>query len=285
VSDQGPRRNTDGSTRQGIYIFTASGKLLVYKNHQDPDVMRDVMMRGLVEWQKLPKEQRRPGAVKVEELTEVDKRYSRTPPPDALIATVYTRILDADGKGGYCKGSCKFTGGDQSARDHLWLTKTDWQCLVPRDAKKGDTIPMPARIAQRLARYHLVDNTRGEPPFWKADEVRKVEISMLVEEASEKTVRLKVTGAALMATDADPAKAKRGYDATLSGVIVYDVEKKVITRFDLVAVGDHWGQGTYTPGARPGRQPLGVAFELARGKPADLVPPQAARDYNDYIGK
>ena len=57
-----------------------------------------------------------------------------------------------------------------------------------------------------------------------------------------------------------------------------------IDRFDLVAFGDHWGSGPYTGGARPGRAPLGVAFELSRGEaPADRVPPQAAREWNAYV--
>jgi hypothetical protein len=53
-----------------------------------------------------------------------------------------------------------------------------------------------------------------------------------------------------------------------------------------VALGNHWGQGTYTRGARAGRTPLGVAFELV---PADvstnLVPPQGARDWQEYLGR
>ena len=52
----------------------------------------------------------------------------------------------------------------------------------------------------------------------------------------------------------------------------------------LVALGDHWGEGQYTRGARPGRQPLGVAFELTKGEaPADRVPPQGARMAQTYF--
>src|ERR1700687_2302710 len=65
VADQGPRKGAGGSTRQGIYVFTAGGKLLLYRNHQDPDVMRSVLRQGLAAWKKLPEDQRKPGAVQV----------------------------------------------------------------------------------------------------------------------------------------------------------------------------------------------------------------------------
>jgi hypothetical protein len=75
-------------------------------------------------------------------------------------------------------------------------------------------------------------------------------------------------------------------DVRLLGHIGIDRATRMIDRFDVVAVGDHWGQGTFTGGARPGRQPLGIAFELAGGKSAaDLVPPQAAREINEYLGQ
>jgi hypothetical protein len=52
---------------------------------------------------------------------------------------------------------------------------------------------------------------------------------------------------------------------------------------DIVALGDFWGGGTYTPGARKGRTPLGIAFELAGRSPADRVPPQGMRDVFEYL--
>src|SRR5262249_33629739 len=78
VADQGPRKGEGGATRQGIYMFTADGKLLAYKNAgQAPDVMRQVLKQGLAEWAKLPEERRQPGAVKIGELDPIDKRYDR----------------------------------------------------------------------------------------------------------------------------------------------------------------------------------------------------------------
>src|SRR5262245_14476703 len=98
VANQGPRKGAGGSTRQGIYLFTASGKLLAYRNHRAPKVMLDTVRLALRRWNALPAEERKPGAVKVPELGKVDARYVRTPPPGGLVLNVFTRILDEDGK-------------------------------------------------------------------------------------------------------------------------------------------------------------------------------------------
>jgi len=286
VANQGPRKGEGGSTRQGIYCFTADGKLLAYKNAgQNPEVMRETLKQGLREWQKLPVERRKPEAVKVEDLTKVDPQYARKPPPGGLIVNVYTRILDHE-KDSFCRGACRTLGGDAAARDHLWLTEAEWRSLIPNEPKKGDHAPVPVAIAERILRFHLNDNTRGEPNMWRREEIRSKELTLTVEDVTPGAIRLRLDGAALLASKADVEKAERGFDIRLLGYIGYDRSKKAIDRFDVVAVGDHWGEGTFTRRARPGKMPLGVAFELSDGKSgADRVPPQAAREINGYFGR
>jgi hypothetical protein len=285
VADQGPRKGEGGSTRQGIYMLTADGKLLAYRNSgQNPDVMRDVLRQGLREWNKLPAERRKPGAVKVEVLAETDKHYTRTPPAGTLIVNVYTRILDRDAKAGYRKGTSKAKWGDLAARDHLWITENEWKSLIPDRPKEGEQATLPAAITKRILCFHMIDNTRGEPPMWTPQQIRSHKLTMTVEEVSAGQVRLRLDGSALLSTDADTKKADRGFDVRLLGHIAFDRDKKAVTRFDVVAVGDHWGEGTFTGGARPGRTPLGVAFELSHGdSAADLVPPQGARELPRYL--
>lgn len=286
VADQGPRKGEGGATRQGIYCLSAGGKLLYWKNAgQLPDEMRKALRWGLDAWKRLPAEERRPGAVHVADLGSVDPRYARKAPPGALVQSVYTRILDHDADGGLCRGSPTAKWGEAAARDHLWVTEGEWKSLVRPDVRKGDRFPLPARLATRILRFHLIDNTRGEPPMWRREDVRASRLDAEVEEATPARLRLRLEGTALLASAADAGKADRGYDARLLGYVGYDARRGVIDRFDLVAVGDHWGEGTYTRNARPGRKPLGVAFELARGDAADQVPPQAAREIDTYLGK
>jgi hypothetical protein len=284
VADQGPRKGQGGRTRQGIYVLTAAGRLLGYRNNRDPAVMRNLLAECLRRWQELPANERRPAAVEIPSLDRTDARYHHTPRPGGLILNVYTRILDRDAKGETCRGSCPVEGGNLAAHDHLWLTEAEWKSLVPAGARPGDSFPVPRRLMLRILRFHLVDNTRGEPPAWSVQQVRRASMKLTVEEAGPGGVKLRLDGSALLATDTDPARARRGFDVRLLGYIHYDAGKRAIDRFDVVAVGDHWGESALTRGARPGRAPLGVALSLARGDaPADRVPPQWLREAGRYM--
>ena len=57
-----------------------------------------------------------------------------------------------------------------------------------------------------------------------------------------------------------------------------------MTRFDIVAKGQFWGEGAHTPNAPKGKFPLAIAFSLADPKD-NLYPlvPDAVRCYADYL--
>ena len=57
-----------------------------------------------------------------------------------------------------------------------------------------------------------------------------------------------------------------------------------MTRFDLVATGQFWGEGAYTPGAPAGKFPFAVTFRLA--DPDDRLyklVPDAVRCFPGYL--
>jgi hypothetical protein len=247
--------------------------------------MREVLRQGLHAWQQLPAARRRPAAVQVSEPDKTDPRFTRTPPTGGQIVNVYTRILDRD-HGMFCKGTCRTLGGDQAARDHLWLTAAECKTLMPATAKPGEQFSLLPAVAERILRFHLTDNTRGEPPRWKREDIRSQKLTLTVDEIRSGIVRLRLDGSVMLVNKPDAGRAGRGFDVRLLGQIEYDRARQILKRFDVVAVGDHWGEGPYTRGARPGRQPLGIVFELASGNSAaDLVPPQAAREIDAYFGR
>lgn len=285
VSDQGPRKASgENGTRQGIYVFTAGGRLLAFRNHSDPAVMRQVLRQSLAAWDRLPENERRPGAVRVEASAKLDERYLRRPPKGTTIVDVFTRILERDGKDGYRHGTCEFVGGDRAAHDRLWILPDEIRGLAAGDLKVGAVLPIPERLLYRIARFHLVDDTRGEPPHWERREVHRAELRATVTKATRDSVELTLEGNFLLAAGADPKTSKRGYEASLLGYVAIDRRKNVPTRFDLVVLGEHWGEGPFTRQARPGRSPLGIAFSLSPGDtPSDAVPPQAARSLPVYL--
>lgn len=292
VANQGPRKfdGISGPTRQGMYLFTAGGKLLGYRNNSDPNNMRREIRQALEKFKQLPATETKPGAVKVDDLPEekLDDQYHRAPPKDGLILRAEARVLEKNDDGEYvtCTSIPSGVRGIFASRDHVWLKENEWRAMTPTSPAVGQTIDVPDEVVRRLCRFHLLDNTRGEPPMWRRDDVREAKMTMTVTKVTDARIEMRFDGRALLATDADPDKAKRGYDAHLRGEVMFDRKSKRFTAFDVIALGDHWGDGQYDRGARPGRTPLGIAFTLVSpDEPANRVPPQASRTISEYYGR
>lgn len=269
VSDQGSRGGDHDETRQGVYLLTAGGTLLSYRNPSGAAAVREMIRRALEKFRALPAAER---DVQVPAL-EPDPDFHRVPPAGGLILRVHTRSLERGGGGAF-----RAVANLPVGRDHLWLTRAEARSLVPADPKVGSTVEVARPIVMRLARFHLVDNTRGEPPMWERDEVKEAKLTLTVREATEAKVTLALEGRARLAAEG------RGYGPELRGTLVFDRAAGAFERVEVTAVGDHWGEGRWTPGARPGRTPLGVAIELVTGRgPTDVIAPQAAREWQGYF--
>jgi hypothetical protein len=156
-------------------------------------------------------------------------------------------------------GACDMNLNFQQSisRDNLWITKKEHELLVRGEFPRG--------LQNRMARFHLVDNTRGEPPMWRSKELREVDFKLDQD---------RVSGKAKLSTES----GDRTFDAQLSGTVETDGEK--VTSFDLVAQGDFKGEGRYTRDAPKGKFPLAILFTLADGSDiADKIPPQGSRGW------
>jgi hypothetical protein len=287
VAEQGPRKGEGGATRQGIYCLTADGELLAFKNAgQLVKDTREQLELALRKFARLPAGRRAPGAVTVEPHGPLDPDYTRTLPEGGLVVGVHARILEKKGAE-YVKGTCDSLGGDKASRDFLWLTADELKELAPAKSQVGFSYPVPAKVADRLVRFHLLDNTRGEPPFWEKGDVRSRSLTLTLTGATPEGVELRLDGSALLATDADPDMAARGFEVRLLGKLRYVPGAGTFDRFEVAAVGEHWGVGAHTRrGVRPGRSLLGIAFGLVDPKvPANRVYPQGARLKKAYFGE
>ena len=191
----------------------------------------------------------------------VDAKYDFKPPEDGMVVRVHSKIL-----GGYEKPVDARQAAYQRSvgQDSLWLTAEDKKKLIEAVRKNGD---IPTEIAYRIARYNLIDNTRGEPPRWDKEQVKS--IKMKVNDGV-------VTGSVKLSTE----DAKRGYDAEIFGHI--DVEGEEVTRFDLAAEGKFWGEGRHTGWAPKGKFPLAITFRLVDASTAEgHVIPHGAKGWLD----
>lgn len=279
MTTESPRGGAGDGTRQGRYVFTAAGKFLGFNNNRSPDRIVAMLRDSLAKWENLPPAEKTPageiGAVKRE------PRYDRTVPKDGAVVKVYTRVLDRQPDGSLiaCTPPPAEEGrfehrGFGAAVDHLWLNANDLKALIPGEtAKTGVAKPWPHAIAQRVVRFHLTDNTRGEPPQWNRDDVKEVAFTV----TPEGTSRAKLSGTVHLETK----DGKRGFTGALDGWMEYKEGR--LTALHAAVTGDHWGESPLTRSARPGKSPLGFAFVFcADPKPADSVPPQASRWLEGY---
>ncbi len=246
IAGQGPRNNFN-STTQGFYIATAAGKLLLYNNNRDPEKLHRLMQQHLQSFQA-------PSAATPISSGTLDARYNPSPPEGGCVVRVQARVL-----GGYPPTTDRWKKIFQSSlsRDNLWISAAEQQALTNGQVMQS--------LQHRIARFHLVDNTRGEPPMWKNEEIRQLTITL-----EGTTLRGMV--------HLETADGKRGYQAELMGKL--EVRGGKVVRFDMVADGNFWGHGPYTGNAPEGRFPFAVGFRLADGTDAaDRVPPQGSRGW------
>ena len=232
---------------QGFYVFTADGALLRGWNNRNVPRMREYLERALKDF--------KPGESEALDSAR-DPRFARALPEGAIVVDVYAKILEgtwSEPPDEYAKVIRVATG-----RDHLWIPKDEVDELAAGR--------FPDRLARRLARFHLVDNTRGEPPHWTGAEIKDLKLDLKNGRAAG-SVKL--------------AAEQRTFDAALAGRIEFKEGK--LTRFDLVARGRFEGEGPFTKFAPDGPFTLGVAFSLSKGGEASKVPPQGARDLRGYL--
>lgn len=247
IAGKSPRGDgSNGGTTQGLYVAAPDGTYLGFSNHRDPERITRMLNESLARFQ--------PKATRSIRAEKVDARFNPTPPPGGMIVRVQAKVLS-----GYEPTDNHWRKIFQSAvsRDNLWITAEESAAIA-----QGK---IPEIVQRRIAKYHLVDNTRGEPPMWRKSEIKNIELKI------ENGV---ITGSARMET----RDQSRGFEVNFFGKM--DVKDQKVTRFELVAKGLFWGEGRYTRNAPKGKFPLLVVFRLADGSDvADAIPPQGSRGW------
>ncbi len=126
--------------------------------------------KALARWNALPEEERRPGAVRVEHLAEMDPAFPRRP-EGSLILKGYNRPLGRDEAGRLVRlkeyRDCQELSPDgphwktfvdpEPGRSFLWFTEAQCKAVVPADPQAGRTIPLAEPVADRIVRLTLLN--------------------------------------------------------------------------------------------------------------------------------
>ncbi len=243
-------------------------------------------------FEKLPEAERKPGAVVVPDLKPAEQVIP-SPPEGGLTLKVHGRFMSRDEKGQLRHAKDEdfrqiFSFMLSPNTEYMWLTREEWQALVPPNPVKGEKFPVASAIAERMARFHLspARALTSEDGIVSKAAIKKAALAVVVDDVSTDRIRLGLSGFVNWGSDYDAAKATSpngplafGFATPIHGILEYDRTKKAFVRFDIVAPGEVWGgwgdaNGKSQGIERPGRTPIGFAFELATGdSPTNRLPP------------
>jgi hypothetical protein len=299
--DEGPEGEFLRTAGIDKHWVTSSGYMDAVSASGNP-LGRDMVTDATLEaFAKLPEIERKPGTNNVPDLQPAEVRIP-SPPKNGLILRVHGRFLSRDSKGELCHTTgedfTQLAGDKELCRAHrmlfepnveyMWITEQEWKSLIPKRPRLGDAVAVDRAIAMRMARFHLSPRRAltSEDGIVAKREVKSAELRLVVDQVSDDRVRMRLTGFVHTGSDYDAAKATTpngplefGFETKLDGVLEYDRSREQFTRFDIIAPGEVWGRwgdanNNSQKVERPGRSPVGFAFELAEGdSPANRIPP------------
>jgi hypothetical protein len=176
----------------------------------------------------------------------------------------------------------------------LWLTRAEWQSLVPLDPKAGDKADVAPLIQERFFSTIAIDYMEGSVRSLKPRETR---MTLTVERVTTEAIDMRLDGYGMLGEQLDPALRRRpnsrGSEIRLLGFVRYDRRRAVIDRFDAVGLGEAWGNngGTIDREVRLAAYPwrYGIACELVHGDSSiDRIPPYNMLHYGGsepYFGR
>lgn len=285
-----------------MHCVSPSGKLLGGRASQ----------KVLEEFRQLPEDERKAGAIHVPDLRP-DELTIASPPTGGLVLKVHARFLshDDDGQLRHARTSDFPLMIDnpgvmrtwrlflQPNTEYMWLTRDEWQSLVPAEPVVGQTLTVDAAIAQRMARFHLTPQRAmtSEGGIKSKGSIKDARLALVVKEASSLRIQMQLQGFVHWGSEYDASKATtpngpldEGFQSTIYGRLEYDRQQRAFTRIDIVAPGHIWGRWGDANGKsmyveRPGKTPFGFAFELAAGdSPTDRIPPGGNSHYVSQRG-
>ncbi len=274
MANHGHYGGRPGSTRQGIYICSPSGKFLASINTTNPDRVLEMMHDGLAAWEKLTADERR---LTAESAIKPRHRWEDSFPSDGLIVNVISRDLPEQ-----CDplAPCEVKWN----QDYVWYSKEEARQWFGKDPQQGDVHQLPEELVARLARFHFVDNVKGETPRFSRRGVTGSRISTEVVERSGTSVKLKVSGLTKGIAAEGWWQSANGVVTRVLGHATFNLEQDAFVEFEMVALGRRWGHTRYNSRRRdPESGPLGYVFRLAAPDAHCIAPTSIAAYDADWV--
>jgi hypothetical protein len=240
----------------------------------------------LEEFRSLPESERRPQLEDPGSARPPQRPVPR-PPPGGLVVRGFCSYLRGDpSKGGRIVRSQEFYYRENPDRwaaetqsDMLWLTQAEWQSLVPGDPRPGAKAEVAEEIQKRFFSTIAIDYLEGSVNALKP---RGTRMTLTVERVTPEAIEMRLDGYGRMGRDLEEELRKkpnsRGCEIRLLGFVSYQRSRAAIDRFDVVGIGEAWGNKMEYVSREIRVEPYpwryGIACELVSGdSPYDRIPP------------
>jgi hypothetical protein len=147
------------------------------------------------------------------------------------------------------------------------------------------------RLVARLARFHFLDNVRGQTPPFPARAIEDATLTSRVTAVDGDMVSVHVEGRTKGVQKGDwsirgfedmnrRSSQERGLELKLLGSARFGRKQGSFVGFELVAIGARWGGTQYNcRGDELAPAPFGAVLSLAGASRAERVAPEHFRDY------
>lgn len=268
MANQGHYGHKPGSTRQGIYVCAPSGKFLASINSNNPDAVLGMLNKGLKAWNDLADSEK---WLAQESKIKPSHRWEDSYPKDGLVLNMYTRDIPAR-----IDQTSQPTG--KWNQDRVWFSSSEMMQWIPAKLEAGESIELPRKLLERMVRFHLVDTVKGQAATFNSQDISdETGINVRVLGVSANVVELRLSGQ----TRAEFRSSRpRGVSTKLLGFAKFDLTSRRFTEFEIVALGNRWGQSRFNGRGRdPDKSPVGFLFRLA-GPDEPRIPPAFVFFYN-----
>lgn len=264
MADQGHYGGRPGTSRQGIYVCAPNGKFLASINSTEPDRVIAMLRDGLAAWESFLRADPRG----LDETSAIlpRHRWEESYPEQGLVLHVISRDLPQQ-----CDPSIPCQ--EKWNQDYLWYSQDEARCWLGSDPQVGQVHSLPAHLVARLARFHFVDNVKGETPKFSPDGVTGSQISTEIVERTGTVVKLKISGSTKGAAPDGWWQSANGVVTRVLGHASFDLAAGRFTAFEIVALGRRWGETRFNGRRRdPDSGPLGYVIRLAAADAPRIAP-------------
>ncbi|MFL3015107.1 MAG: hypothetical protein ACJZ2B_04835 [Candidatus Neomarinimicrobiota bacterium] len=270
-----------GGTRQGIYVCSPSGRLLSSINSLNPDAVLESVMTGLDKWKSLPRSERYlPDGF----TPSVSHRWENSYPENGLVLEGTKADLLSDPP--------KFSDrGDRWNMDHIWFNEDEAHLWLPKEHAIGENHQCPKIIKDRLFRFHLVDNVRGQTLPFAPEEIKVANLSTKITGLNRKEIIIEISGRSKAIAKGPwllgeniwtPAHdLDHEINTSVLGNATFDLRSNEFVKFELVAICE-WRGKTENNGRKfgPERGRIGILYDMADNSHVNRIAPTFIDQYN-----